>query len=320
MDELYLSGGGNRADIAARDNRAPENIWKNFEDAGTALGALGNAGVLGRINRVRKNKICGCFIAGTKVKLETGEKNIEEVRVGDLVWAYDDSTNTKSLKQVISIQNRNWNQIYTVFIADEKIETTSEHPFKTNRGWIQAKDLAIGDSLFVLENKYIYIDSIVISDKSTIVYNFTVDDYHTYFVGKYGFLVHNTGPCPYKLSSRKVQTEVDAMGKDLSTKTLMEVEADLLAAGWIKVGKEKAVTTYKLGVPVGNGYDKAYILKHNANGVKHSSDNKPTQYWKLYEDRMKSNKVLFRGSNSDNFVPGGSGKTFIKGKEVNTND
>ena len=45
----------------------------------------------------------------------------------------------------------------------------------------------------------------------------------------------------------------------------------------------------------------------------HNIDGKPTQYWKLFQDRLSSTKVLFRASPESNFKPGGSGQTFIQG-------
>ena len=41
-----------------------------------------------------------CFIAGTKVAVENGYKNIEDIKSGDYVYSYNLETKTKELKQV----------------------------------------------------------------------------------------------------------------------------------------------------------------------------------------------------------------------------
>ena len=41
-----------------------------------------------------------CFVAGTPVSTEEGQRAIEEVEAGDKVWAYDEETGEKGLKEV----------------------------------------------------------------------------------------------------------------------------------------------------------------------------------------------------------------------------
>ena len=42
-----------------------------------------------------------CFVAGTLVKTENGAKAIEEIQVGDLIWAWDEETGQRALKPVL---------------------------------------------------------------------------------------------------------------------------------------------------------------------------------------------------------------------------
>lgn len=257
---------------------------------------------------------CGCFTEGTLVKTREGNKEIERIQVGDWVWAYSESTKSVDLKQVLHLYKYDRDTIYKLYVSDDVIETTSEHPFFVKDKYLAAKYLVKGDSLLLQNGKQIIVDSIVIVAGDYSVYNFTVDDYHTYFVGKNGVLVHNS-PCPYKLSNKRVQTEIDALGKNLSTKRLDEVDADLLKTGWTKTS-DKGVTRYILEVPMENGYNKKYILDHNSTGTSHSINGQDVQYWKLYEDKASSKKVLFRGSNDTNFKGGGHGDTFINGEKI----
>ncbi|MGH1337905.1 MAG: polymorphic toxin-type HINT domain-containing protein [Aureispira sp.] len=146
---------------------------------------------------VRLPNPCGCFIAGTIVKTKVGDSNIEDIKVGDWVWAYDDSTGITELKQVLQLHRYTRDTIYKIYIDDEVIETTADHPFYVNGLYVVASKLLNGDTLRTKDNTYYIIDSIQTEDGLNQVYNFTVDDYHTYFVGEEGVLVHNSGPCDF---------------------------------------------------------------------------------------------------------------------------
>jgi hypothetical protein len=89
----------------------------------------------------------------------------------------------------------------------------------------------------------------------------------------------------YQLSTPKNQAEIDALGSLLSKKQLSDVEGDLLNSGWEKVEIDGSMTIFNLKVPIGNGYDKKYMLYHNSKGKDHSINGQPVKYWKLYEDK-----------------------------------
>jgi hypothetical protein len=80
-------------------------------------------------------------------------------------------------------------------VGDEVIETTAEHPFYTQDGWKDAADLSTSDILQTRENTKKTINSIESSYKSKKVFNFAVADWSTYFVGIWGWLVHNAKTC-----------------------------------------------------------------------------------------------------------------------------
>ena len=68
------------------------------------------------------------------------------------------------------------------------------HPFFVQgKGWVSAKDLVVGDKLELLDGGQAYVDAIDQEKltESVKVYNFEVEDFHTYFVGKTSILVHN---------------------------------------------------------------------------------------------------------------------------------
>ncbi|MGH1337907.1 MAG: polymorphic toxin-type HINT domain-containing protein [Aureispira sp.] len=153
-----------------------------------------------------KNKICGCFVAGTIIKTEEGDKNIEDVKEGDYVWAFDNSTKTIALKEVTGLIRVKYDEIYNIHITNgDTIQTTHEHPFYVRGIFIRADELNVGDTLLTLDSSITIILSITKKYQSHQVYNFTVDDYHTYFVGSNGILVHNTGPCNFLNKALKRQ-------------------------------------------------------------------------------------------------------------------
>jgi hypothetical protein len=82
----------------------------------------------------------------------------------------------------------------------ETIVTTRNHPlFVHGKGFVPAGQLAIGNAIATRAGPELIVKSIVRkSDKAGIaVYNFVVEDDHTYFVGRYsgGIWVHNPGNC-----------------------------------------------------------------------------------------------------------------------------
>lgn len=73
----------------------------------------------------------------------------------------------------------------------ENIHTTLEHPFwVVGKGWIYAGNLSESDNIETIKG-ISEVESISYSHSPEKVYNFEVEDYHTYYVGDDGYLVHN---------------------------------------------------------------------------------------------------------------------------------
>ncbi len=150
--------------------------------------------------RFRK-KPCGCFISGTKVYTEEGYKNIEDVKKGDLVWAYDDKTGDLALKVVTSTFKLEFTQIYKIYVGNEIIEATHEHPFFVGGKWLKVDELKVGDKLQLYDGTTLSIDKIKLVEGSFKVFNFEVEDYHTYYVSKNNILVHNGSDCKFGIKT-----------------------------------------------------------------------------------------------------------------------
>ena len=81
-------------------------------------------------------------------------------------------------------------------INGEEIVTTVDHPFYVNsRGFVKAGELAIGDELLDPNKNILLVENfdVELTEEPVKVYNFEVEDFHTYHVGRLGVLVHNAG-------------------------------------------------------------------------------------------------------------------------------
>ena len=102
-----------------------------------------------------------CFVAGTLVLTEGGEKPIEEIEVGDYVYASDPETGESDYKEVLNVFIRQSNIIIHVFVNGEEIETTPTHPFYSPvRGWTSAVDLKAGDILVLSNGEYVVVEQV----------------------------------------------------------------------------------------------------------------------------------------------------------------
>lgn len=95
--------------------------------------------------------------------------------------------------------NRAVSELVHVYVNSEEIVTTPEHPFYvSNCGWIGAIDLRAGDKLVLVNGECAVVEEIQheILERPIKVYNFEVEDFHTYYVGSTSVLVHNVCSVP----------------------------------------------------------------------------------------------------------------------------
>ncbi|MCY9555085.1 polymorphic toxin-type HINT domain-containing protein [Paenibacillus apiarius] len=122
------------------------------------------------------NCIMRCFSAGTKVQTDEGYKAIETIEVGDKVLAKNEETGELAYKEVEETFQRVAEETYHVTVAGTTMITTAEHPFWVpGTGWVEAKDLKVGDRLVDNEGKEYPIESIEIEKEKRTVYNFRVN-------------------------------------------------------------------------------------------------------------------------------------------------
>ena len=136
-----------------------------------------------------------CFTEDTLIKTDDGYKEIKDIEVGDLVYSEDPLTGEKGLKRVTNVFVNETSVIVRIYAGDEEIETTPTHPFWViEKGWVAAGDIEAGDKVYlysgegreVKEVRFEYLDTPI------KVYNFEVEDWHTYFVSEQDVFVHNS--------------------------------------------------------------------------------------------------------------------------------
>ncbi|WP_430191112.1 polymorphic toxin-type HINT domain-containing protein [Paenibacillus jamilae] len=160
---------------------------------------------------------CNCFTAGTKVQTNEEEKNIEDIEVGDRVLSKDEATGKVAYKEVTATFNHETNEIYQIHVGDQVIESTYNHSFWVEgKGWTFAKDLKVGDLLVQNDGNTLKIDSIELLHKQAMVYNMTVEEFHTYFVSDLSIWVHNIGACGYtSIKSKGFNKSYDKLSKNI---------------------------------------------------------------------------------------------------------
>src|SRR5690606_23874879 len=133
-----------------------------------------------------------CFAGGTLVHAESGLIAIEDIDAGDLVWSANPETGEVHLRRVIRTFVRHDRQLVAVELNNQPpLKVTPNHPFWTQRGWVSAWHLQVGDLVLQRDQNWLAVDGVEILEEKATVYNFEVEAYHTYFVGSSGSLVHN---------------------------------------------------------------------------------------------------------------------------------
>ena len=135
-----------------------------------------------------------CFVVGTKVLTSLGLKTIEKIRPGDKVLAADPETGRQEEKEVVRTFVKETDTLVHLRIGGEEIVTTENHPFYVDgEGWVTAGELTEEDYVLDSEGRRLQVEEKYVEnlEESVKVYNFEVEEYHTYYVGQTGILVHN---------------------------------------------------------------------------------------------------------------------------------
>jgi len=150
-----------------------------------------------------KRKKKNSFEGSTLVATDKGLIPIQEIKIGDKVWAYNEVNQSKSLQEVTHlIRGEHYKELIDIeLISGEVITTTDNHPFWTidTQSWIEADELINSSILLNINDKNTTIKSLKHYNDKREVYNLTVGNIHTYYIGLDGVLGHNDDDlsCPW---------------------------------------------------------------------------------------------------------------------------
>lgn len=165
-------------------------------------------GMLGAYEMVILDEAHACFVKGTSIDGVA----IEDVKEGDLVRAFDPDTGKVTQKRVVrTMSSPAGDTLIRVTSGQSNFVATTNHPVWTDRGWVAAGLLVVGDSLQSYETDTSHrdsvrmaffgrVDRIEVLERGSdgefervcpdgLVYNLEVEDLHTYFAN--GVAVHN---------------------------------------------------------------------------------------------------------------------------------
>ena len=131
-----------------------------------------------------------CFTADTLVTTDCGDKRIADLQIGDMVLT------SVGYREVVNFFNNGIKEVWerTIKLGDTSvtIKATPDHKFKTTKGWVQYKDLKIGDVLYYNSDgikEYAITDIIEHRRFNTEVFDITVDEIHEFLAN--GIIVSN---------------------------------------------------------------------------------------------------------------------------------
>lgn len=183
-----------RSKLAALEAELAEALEE--EAAAAQSGGGYKAGSAAQASAAR-NSVVACFKKGVKVLTNYGYLDIDNIKVNDLVMSYNFDTNSNEYSKVIkTFEHKDINDdLYTITCGSIVIEATSMHPIcvslNNTLGFINAKDLKIGNRLVDYEGNIHEITSITCESVTDTFYNIEVENNHNYYVTENNILVHN---------------------------------------------------------------------------------------------------------------------------------
>jgi len=137
-----------------------------------------------------------CFLAETQIEMGDGSlKNIEDIKVGDIVSSYDENNDIPVNGTVTEVFHHSPLEMVDYYIVlNNDLKVTPNHPIMVDGEWIDAGELKIGDKcsgnvITSIERVYNRVPT----------YNFEVEPYHTYNVvwgENVESVVHNAQTAP----------------------------------------------------------------------------------------------------------------------------
>lgn len=118
---------------------------------------------------------------------------ISEIQVGDDVISrnLEQETGKCEVKKVQHLTSSRTDRLVRISFQGKVVKATENHPFFVQRkeGWVEARDLRVGDELQTISGESVPIEEIEIEEGEFDVYNLDVEGNHNYYACD--VLVHN---------------------------------------------------------------------------------------------------------------------------------
>jgi hypothetical protein len=242
------------------------SLYNGFQITISALAAFTTGFAKGMKNPI-------CFVAGTMILTTMGLKAIETIQAGDQVIATNTDTFQTGEKKVVETYINKTTCIVKIFIQNEEIYTTMNHPFYVKgQGFVAACKLTMGDEIMNASGGSYPVECVELEEKQEIVYNFQVEDYHTYYVGENSILVHND--CPEGDSpTQGVGNPVEVEGRGNTGRTTPNTLNEQMAMNQVQSNPLKGATKVPLEMndarwPASEGWVKMQSVVQNTDGTK----------------------------------------------------
>lgn len=133
-----------------------------------------------------------CFVRGTKVLMEDGSyKNIEDVRVGEVVMSYDSEKGRYVGAAVVKTTKNDAGKYYYV---NDAMKITPGHILNVNGAWKLSDDMKVNDFLVNANGERVAITSLREIVEDVDVFNLITEEPNNFFAED--FLVHNEDALP----------------------------------------------------------------------------------------------------------------------------
>ncbi|MCR5085984.1 MAG: HINT domain-containing protein, partial [Lachnospiraceae bacterium] len=239
-DKAFGFAGGK---IAALNTELHKSKAYNYFQLGVSAVAAFTGGM---------SKTMKCFVAGTLVLTANGLVAIENIKAGDMVYSADEKDpSKKDFRPVLETYVRKTDKLVHLVIGGREVVSTYDHPFYVNgQGFVTAVNLCIGSELVDSEGKILRVEGVYHEElhdgETRTVYNFQVDEYHTYHIDANAILVHNASD----------YSKFERMGKQKGKSPRDQQKQQEQVR---KITRELK----KLGVPEGKIKDQIHDILHN---------------------------------------------------------
>lgn len=132
---------------------------------------------IGYVTKDEKGYVCrnndGCFDELTKIRMADGsERLVTQLRKGEFVY---NPVTRKPAKIVKLTMGPELKPLFHVTIGTSTVRVTDSHPFMTPKGWVQARNLRLGDKILSEGKQYLEVRKVELGEPGRTVANLALE-------------------------------------------------------------------------------------------------------------------------------------------------